>query len=187
MEPILRASNRTNQTLGGEVNSWGNLWITTHAAVCVTLNKPCVLEEYGSAAPHATIEAPWQATALSTAGMAGDMIWQFGTTLSSGQTSDDGNTVYYGTSDWTVLITNHVAAVNAKNGGGSATTTAKTSTTTSKPSSTTSKVTSTTKTTTSAAATGTAVPKYGQCGGQNYSGSTGKTPPLFLISLKPFL
>ena len=43
--------------------------------------------------------------------MAGDAFWQLGDTLSTGQTHDDGNTIYYGSSDWTCLVTNHVAAI----------------------------------------------------------------------------
>jgi mannan endo-1,4-beta-mannosidase len=43
--------------------------------------------------------------------MAGDAFWQLGDTLSFGNTHDDGNTIYYGSSDWTCLVTNHVAAI----------------------------------------------------------------------------
>ncbi|TAQ90956.1 hypothetical protein B7494_g716 [Chlorociboria aeruginascens] len=96
----------------GETNNWGNSWITVHGAVCATVGKPCILEEYGSSSDHVTVEAPWQATALATSGIAGDMFWQDGDTLSTGQTSNDGNTIYYGSSDWTSLVTDHVAAID---------------------------------------------------------------------------
>jgi mannan endo-1,4-beta-mannosidase len=45
--------------------------------------------------------------------MAGDTFWQLGDTIqSSGQkTSDDGNTIYYGTSDWTCLVTDHIKKI----------------------------------------------------------------------------
>ena len=46
-------------------------------------------------------------------GMAGDAFWQWGDRISSGQTPNDGNTVYYGTSDGTCMITDHVRAINA--------------------------------------------------------------------------
>jgi mannan endo-1,4-beta-mannosidase len=64
------------------------------------------------------MESGWQSTSLSSTGMAGDMFWQFGDTLPSCncQTANDGNTVYFGTSDWTCFVTNHIAAINAKYG-----------------------------------------------------------------------
>lgn len=43
--------------------------------------------------------------------MAGDMFWQYGDNLSSGKTPDDGFTIYYGTSDYSTLVTNHVKAL----------------------------------------------------------------------------
>jgi mannan endo-1,4-beta-mannosidase len=97
---------------GGETNDWGNAWITNHAAACVAAGKPCVLEEYGTASDHVSVESPWQATSLSSKGMAGDMFWQWGDTISTGQTANDGNTIYYGTSEWTSLVIDHVAAIN---------------------------------------------------------------------------
>lgn len=92
---------------------WALDWISAHGAVCVAANKPCLLEEYGVTYNHTQIEAPWQTQALDTAGVAGDMFWQLGDTLSTGETSDDGNTIYYGSSDWTVLVTDHIEAINA--------------------------------------------------------------------------
>ncbi len=61
------------------------------------------------------VQKPWQqaSLALATSGMAGDLFWQWGDQLSSGQTSNDGNTVYYGSSLATCLVTDHVKAVNA--------------------------------------------------------------------------
>ncbi|KAI1298250.1 glycoside hydrolase superfamily [Xylaria venustula] len=99
----------------GTSTDWGNLWITAHAAACEAAGKPCLLEEYGITYDHCDIEAPWQATALTVAssGLSGDLFWQLGTTLSTGQTSDDGNTIYTNTSDWTCLVTDHVAAIDA--------------------------------------------------------------------------
>jgi len=102
------------KTLGSETNAWGSPWITNHGAVCAKVGKPCILEEYGVTSNKPAAEGPWQTTALSTTGIAGDMFWQFGDTLSSGKTADDGNTIFYGTSDYTTLVTQHVAAINAK-------------------------------------------------------------------------
>ncbi|KAI0431537.1 glycoside hydrolase superfamily [Xylaria sp. FL1042] len=106
----------------GTSTDWGNLWITSHAAACKAAGKPCLWEEYGITYNHCTIEAPWQDTALTvaSAGLSGDLFWQLGTTLSYGQTSDDGNTIYTGTSDWTCLVTDHVAAIEALGWYGSA-------------------------------------------------------------------
>ncbi len=60
-----------------------------------------VLEEYGSKT-H-TDENYWQSTVLSTT-IVGDMFWQFDDTLSTGNTSDDGYTIYYGTAEYTALV-----------------------------------------------------------------------------------
>ncbi|KAK3066432.1 mannan endo-1,4-beta-mannosidase A-2 [Teratosphaeriaceae sp. CCFEE 6253] len=91
--------------------SWGNAWITNHAKACVAAGKPCLLEEYGAADIGAT-EPAWQATALAAAGTGGDLFWQYGDTLSTGQSPDDGFTVYYGTDLYTALVTDHVAAID---------------------------------------------------------------------------
>ncbi|KAJ5876438.1 uncharacterized protein N7529_002022 [Penicillium soppii] len=97
----------------GTTNDWGNGWITSHGAACAAAGKPCLFEEYGVTSDHCTIEAPWQKTALGTNGIAADLYWQYGDTLSYGQSPDDGNTFYYGTSDFTCLVTDHVAAINS--------------------------------------------------------------------------
>ena len=98
-------------------------------------NKPCILEECKSGpsptvlmrwtianrletdggANNCTIENPWQATALASKGIAGDMFWQYGDTLPSCncQTSQDGNTVFYNQGNWDCMVTQHVAAINA--------------------------------------------------------------------------
>lgn len=93
---------------GGETADWGNQWITDHGAACVAAGKPCILEEFGYSDDCAT-ESSWQATANSTDGIAADMFWQLGDTLSTGQTNNDGNAVYYGSDLWTCLVTNHIS------------------------------------------------------------------------------
>ena len=72
-----------------------------------------ILEEYGwsSEDGQVAVEQPWQQTALASNGNSADMFWQYGDTLSSGQSPDDGFTIYYGTSDYTSLVTDHVAAI----------------------------------------------------------------------------
>ncbi|KAI0397364.1 glycoside hydrolase superfamily [Xylariaceae sp. FL0594] len=96
----------------GTTYDWGNTWVKAHAAACKAAGKPCLFEEYGTTTNHCALESPWQKTALAAPGIAGDLFWQLGTTLSTGQTANDGNTIYTGTSDWTCLVTNHVAAIN---------------------------------------------------------------------------
>jgi mannan endo-1,4-beta-mannosidase len=85
----------------GEVDTWGNLWIDAHAAAAAAIGKPAILEEYGSLT-H-TDELPWQAEILKT-NTAGDMYWQYGDTLSNGETSNDGYTIYYGTAEYAELV-----------------------------------------------------------------------------------
>ena len=45
--------------------------------------------------------------------MAGDTFWQLGDTMqSNGQKShDDGHTIYYGSSDWACLVTDHIKRI----------------------------------------------------------------------------
>ena len=97
---------------GGVSNNWANAWIKNHGAACVAANKPCILEEYGASSNHVSVESPWQATALGTPGVAGDLFWQLGDTLSTGQTHDDGFTLYHGSSDWQALVVDHIATIN---------------------------------------------------------------------------
>ncbi|KAL2794005.1 glycoside hydrolase superfamily [Aspergillus keveii] len=93
-------------------NSWGNQWVQDHAAVCESLGKPCLFEEYGIKDTHCTDELAWQDTAFAADGVAADLFWQFGDTLSGGETADDRYTVFYGTDDWECLVTDHVAEIN---------------------------------------------------------------------------
>ncbi|RDW69956.1 glycoside hydrolase family 5 protein [Coleophoma crateriformis] len=96
----------------GTSASWGNGWIEAHATAAAAIGKPVIAEEYGYSA-NVTVQSGWQTTVLNTE-TAGDMYWQFGTTLSSGQTSDDGNTIYYGSDAYTTMVIDHAAAMNKK-------------------------------------------------------------------------
>ncbi|KAJ6104000.1 hypothetical protein N7523_010320 [Penicillium sp. IBT 18751x] len=91
----------------GTTDAWGNGWIKAHGAACAAAGKPCLLEEYGVTSNHCSVEAPWQQTALQTTGIAADLYWQYGDTLSTGKSPDDGNTIYYGTSDFLPLDEEH--------------------------------------------------------------------------------
>jgi len=94
-----------------ELDSWGPSWIDDHATAAQLVGKPAILEEYGSKT-HVN-ELPWQAEVMAQ-NIAGDMYWQFGDTLSTGNTSDDGYTIYYGTAEYAELVTTHAAAMLAK-------------------------------------------------------------------------
>ncbi|KAI5864827.1 carbohydrate-binding module family 1 [Durotheca rogersii] len=98
----------------GTSYDWGNAWIQAHGRACAAAGKPCLFEEYGSETDHCGIESKWQATALATEGVAADLFWQLGTTLSTGQTHNDGFTIYTGSSDWTCLVTNHIANIASR-------------------------------------------------------------------------
>lgn len=65
-----------------------------------------MFEEYGVTSNHCKVEKPWQQTAVDTKGVAADLYWQYGDTLSTGKSPDDGNTIYYGTDDYKCLVTN---------------------------------------------------------------------------------
>lgn len=101
----------------GVSNSWGNAWIQAHAKICAQLKKPCLFEEYGvtQAAQHCSVEGEWQKTSLGLkdSGMAADLFWQLGDTIKSSgqQTHNDGNTIYYGSSDWKCLVDDHVKSI----------------------------------------------------------------------------
>ncbi|PMD37995.1 glycoside hydrolase family 5 protein [Hyaloscypha variabilis F] len=99
----------------GTSASWGDLWITTHAAACVNASKPCLLEEFGYSDECEAVESGWQSLSLDTTGQAADMFWQYGDVLPSCdcETSQDGNTVYFNTSDWTCFVTDHIEAIDA--------------------------------------------------------------------------
>lgn len=64
---------------------------------------------------HCGIEAPWQAAARATEGVAADQFWQWGDQLSTGQTHNDGHTIYFGSADFKCLVTDHVAAIESGN------------------------------------------------------------------------
>jgi mannan endo-1,4-beta-mannosidase len=170
--------NISNPWIGGVSNDFGTGWITNHAAACAAAGKPCVLEEYGVSSNHVAVESVWQSTSFSSNGMGGDMFWDYGDVLSTGKTSDDGNTIFYGTSDWTGLVTNHVVAIN---GGSSPPPPASSTTSTAVPSKTTSASSSASASPTS----GGTVPHWGQCGGQGWTGPTGCVSPYQCVYPQP--
>jgi mannan endo-1,4-beta-mannosidase len=78
----------------------------------VAARKPCVFEEFGvTTQDKCTPEKAWQKKSMATQGMAGDMFWQYGDTLSSGKTANDGNTIYKGGAGWKCVVEDHVKEV----------------------------------------------------------------------------
>ncbi|KAG9025511.1 hypothetical protein FS837_004913 [Tulasnella sp. UAMH 9824] len=91
---------------------WGSQWIINHYNVQQQLNKPVILEEYGINSNQYSTYQTWLSTVVSS-GLAGDLIWQAGSTLSGGQTPQDGYTIYPSDSTYT-LLTQHSAALKAR-------------------------------------------------------------------------
>lgn len=85
----------------GETVAWGASWVNNHATAAAAIGKPVILEEYGSSTKSDL--TGWQAAAYADL-VAGHMYWQYGDTLSTGTTSDDGNTIYYGSSDYATYV-----------------------------------------------------------------------------------
>ncbi|KAF4955465.1 hypothetical protein FSARC_11832 [Fusarium sarcochroum] len=100
----------------GTSYEWGSDWVESHAAACKAAGKPCFFEEYGAPSDHCNIEAPWQKTAIETEGIGGDAFWQWGDTISTGKSHDDGNTIYFNSSDWECLVKDHVTAIEKGSG-----------------------------------------------------------------------
>jgi mannan endo-1,4-beta-mannosidase len=97
---------------GSVPNDLGNLWVQKHAEACVQARKRCVFEEYGVATRDKCAPVrSWQRTSKATTGMASDMFWQYGDTLSAGKTADDGNTIYKGSDVWKCAVEDHVKEI----------------------------------------------------------------------------
>jgi mannan endo-1,4-beta-mannosidase len=58
-------------------------------------------------------ETGWQKTSLGTRGVAGDMYWQYGDSISSGRTPDDKFTMYRGTKNWECMVQAHGKAIQS--------------------------------------------------------------------------
>ncbi|KIO30746.1 glycoside hydrolase family 5 protein [Tulasnella calospora MUT 4182] len=91
---------------------WGSQWITNHYTVQKQLNKPVILEEFGVTSSQYSTYQTWLSTVVSS-GLAGDLIWQAGSTLSGGQTPQDGYAIFPSDSTYQ-LLTQHAAALKAR-------------------------------------------------------------------------
>ncbi|KDR68366.1 hypothetical protein GALMADRAFT_231330 [Galerina marginata CBS 339.88] len=99
----------------GQTTSWGNTWISQHMTKAKSINKPVVLEEFGTASSgRQAVVQGWLNTALSS-GFAGFQYWQFVASFPSGYKSpDDGNGI--STSEATFsTVKSAAASMNAKN------------------------------------------------------------------------
>ncbi|KAJ6546040.1 CEL4a mannanase [Mycena vulgaris] len=100
----------------GETNTipWGQQWITDHATVMKSSNKPVIIEEFGvvSGSTRNATYATWYQTMIST-GLTGDLIWQAGSQLTNGQTPDDGYAIFP-TDPVYALMKSHAAALKAR-------------------------------------------------------------------------
>ncbi|KDR70984.1 hypothetical protein GALMADRAFT_75662 [Galerina marginata CBS 339.88] len=78
---------------GGNEQAWGTQWIADHQTSQAKAGKPVIIEEFGVTTNQATIYTAWWNEIISS-GLTGDLIWQAGSHLSSGDTPNDGYAVY---------------------------------------------------------------------------------------------
>ncbi|KDQ21473.1 glycoside hydrolase family 5 protein [Botryobasidium botryosum FD-172 SS1] len=97
--------------ISGSLVGWGNTWITDHAASQKRFNKPVIIEEFGILNDQASTYTSWYNTIVSS-GLSGDLIWQAGSRLSSGNTHDDGFAVYPDGAVYAVQKTHSAALKN---------------------------------------------------------------------------
>ncbi|THG98333.1 hypothetical protein EW026_g3826 [Hermanssonia centrifuga] len=91
---------------------WGTQWISDHQASQAKANKPTIVEEFGVTSNQVSTYTAWYNEIISS-GLTGDLIWQAGSHLSSGDTPNDGYAEY---PDGQVfpLIQQHAAALKAR-------------------------------------------------------------------------
>ncbi|KAG6840902.1 hypothetical protein C0991_003363 [Blastosporella zonata] len=91
---------------------WGTQWIADHATSQNKAGKPVILEEFGVTSSQTTVYTAWWNEVVSS-GIAGDLIWQSGSHLSSGDTPNDGYAVYPDGAVYPIM-TSHAAALKAR-------------------------------------------------------------------------
>ncbi|RDB24327.1 putative mannan endo-1,4-beta-mannosidase F [Hypsizygus marmoreus] len=96
----------------GNSQAWGTQWIADHAASQNKVGKPVIIEEFGVTNNQPTVYTAWLNQVVSS-GIAGDLIWQAGSHLSSGNTPNDGYAVY---PDGAVypLLTSHAVSLKSR-------------------------------------------------------------------------
>ncbi|KAI0266756.1 glycoside hydrolase family 5 protein [Gloeopeniophorella convolvens] len=93
-------------------DSWGVQWIKDHQTVQASANKPTIVEEFGVTSDQQSTYTDWWNTVVSS-GLSGDLIWQAGSHLSSGDTPQDGYAIFPDNPVFQVE-TAHAAALKAR-------------------------------------------------------------------------
>jgi mannan endo-1,4-beta-mannosidase len=104
-------------TNGQEMGAWGSQWIQDHANIQNSVGKPVILEEFGVNSDDATqlkYYTTWYSKVEST-NLAGVAIWQFGDSLSTGNSPDDGHTIYPSQTSLVNLVKKDAATQAGKN------------------------------------------------------------------------
>ncbi|KAI0310665.1 glycoside hydrolase superfamily [Amylostereum chailletii] len=94
------------------VTGWGSQWVIDHAASQANANKPVIMEEFGVTSDQESTYSEWYDAVLSS-GLTGDLIWQAGSHLSTGDTPQDGYAIFPDNSVYE-LETSHAAALKAR-------------------------------------------------------------------------
>ncbi|KAG8761315.1 hypothetical protein FRC12_009429, partial [Ceratobasidium sp. 428] len=88
-----------------------------HAASQKAVGKPVIIEEFGVTSNQASTYATWYDAVISS-GLTGDLVWQAGSTVSTGKTWDDGFAIFPGEVKELIaeyaLQTKHSAALKAR-------------------------------------------------------------------------
>ncbi|KAF7377350.1 Glycoside hydrolase family 5 protein [Mycena sanguinolenta] len=95
--------------------AWGQQWITDHATIMTSANKPAIMEEFGltyTGTQRADDYATWYDTVIST-GLTGDLLWQAGSVFNGTETPNDGYAIYPTDPVYT-LLQQHAAALKAR-------------------------------------------------------------------------
>ncbi|KAF8883324.1 glycoside hydrolase superfamily [Gymnopilus junonius] len=98
--------------LTGQEGSWGSQWIIDHQTAQANAKKPVIMEEFGVTSNQSAVYTAWWNTVISS-GLTGNLIWQAGSHLSSGDTPNDGYAIYPDGPVYPIL-TSHAAALKAR-------------------------------------------------------------------------
>ncbi|KAF8883320.1 CEL4b mannanase [Gymnopilus junonius] len=98
--------------LTGQEGSWGSQWIIDHQTAQANAKKPVIMEEFGVTSNQSAVYTAWWNTVISS-GLTGDLIWQAGSHLSSGDTPNDGYAIYPDGPVYPIL-TSHAAALKSR-------------------------------------------------------------------------
>ncbi|KAF8159938.1 CEL4b mannanase [Crassisporium funariophilum] len=97
---------------GGNEQAWGTQWIADHATSQKRVGKPVIIEEFGVTTNQPAIYTAWWNQVVSS-GLTGDLIWQSGSHLSSGNTPNDGYAIFPDGPVYPIL-TSHAATMKSR-------------------------------------------------------------------------